>query len=347
MRIFKIVLQASLILVLALVLWHSNLVLYGVVQLKGQLSLINNCEDRDSFLSRHNDSLKVKFDQVDEIILYAQSEMGYQTNDNYSQVFDQKGKPVMWVLSASKPYELKPYLWEFPLVGGFPYKGYFNEQRAQREMDLLKRQGLEVDLGHVNAWSTLGYLEDPILSSMLKFSEGKLARLLLHELTHTNIYVKDSVTWNENFATFIGNHAAIGYLSKKYGCESAEVKEMNRFLSSMNTLNQFFKVKAEELDELYKSNQGLPDEQKQILKTAFFQNMKEEWNHLPIEERTKNRLNQRFNEGRIDNNFLLTYMTYTSQLAQLNEILDRKYKGDLKRMINEILLNGNSLNHLF
>ena len=81
----------------------------------------------------------------------------------------------------------------------------------------LESEGYEVRIRPVGAWSTLGFFNDPILSNMLERSPGALAELIIHEMTHATLYVKDGVDFNENLATFVGEQGALEFLEAQYG----------------------------------------------------------------------------------------------------------------------------------
>lgn len=99
----------------------------------------------------------------------------------------------MYVVTACAPFAFQPRMWHFPVVGSFPYKGFFEKNKALAEAKKIKEEeGLEVSVRTAGGWSTLGWFKDPVLSNMLNRSEGDLANLIIHELTHGTLFVKDS-----------------------------------------------------------------------------------------------------------------------------------------------------------
>jgi predicted aminopeptidase len=114
----------------------------------------------------------------------------------------------------------------FPIIGNFTYKGFFDSTMATQELKIWKQKGYDTDLGQGIAYSTLGWLPEPILSSMLFYSEGKLASLIIHEMTHGTIFVKNEHETSENLANFIGEYGAKRYLKAKYGNESDEYQNL-------------------------------------------------------------------------------------------------------------------------
>ena len=107
---------------------------------------------------------------------------------------------------------MRAYEWSFPFLGRVPYKGFFDRGAAIEEDSLLRLKGYDTGIGNIRGWSTLGWFKDPILSGMLENSEGALANLIIHELWHGTLYVKDSADFNENLASFAGEQGALLFL---------------------------------------------------------------------------------------------------------------------------------------
>ena len=149
--------------------WNCNSIWYGIQQGKGQLKIVYGAEPVSQFLedSTYSDSLKEKLRLIKEIKTFAIDSLGINPSENYEKLFDQEGKPVMWVVTACEKIKLEPYYWKFPFLGKFSYKGYFDQKKAIKEEQKLKDQGYDTDIGIVNAWSTLGWFKDPIMSLSL------------------------------------------------------------------------------------------------------------------------------------------------------------------------------------
>lgn len=210
----------AIIFGLCIVYW--DLLRYGIRQAKGQLEIVWNAEPIEFFLDDPDfpDSLKHKLRLIQEVRQYAIDSLGLKDTKNYKKLYDQKGKELMWVVTASAPFELKEKEWRFPVVGAVPYKGYFDKELADAEQKELEKDGWDVLVLNPGGWSTLGWFDDPILSGMLSRSEGDLASLIIHELVHATVFIKDSVDFNENLASFIGDRGAERFLKSKYGKQS-------------------------------------------------------------------------------------------------------------------------------
>ncbi len=219
--------MALLAVILLLCIIYRDLVVYGFRQASGQLHIIRNARPVEEFLAdpAFPDSLKQRLRLIDEVRRFAIDSLGLKDTENYRTMYDQKGKEVMWVVMASKKFKLEPKEWKFPVVGAVPYKGFFREDLAIELQEELEKEGWDVIVRNPGGWSTLGWFTDPILSKMLNRSEGDLANLIIHEMSHSTIFVKDSVDFNENLATFIGDRGAELFLTYKYGPDSRQYRE--------------------------------------------------------------------------------------------------------------------------
>jgi len=175
-----------------LIVWQWELVSYGWMQGRGQLRILWNTKSVAEVLSdpAYPDSLKQKIELILEIKRFAIDSLGLDKSGSYESFYDQQGKPILWVVTAAQPYQLVARQWHFPIIGTFSYKGFFEKDRADTTVAELKREGLDTRVGEVSAWSTLGFLNDPILSSFLDRPEGSLAELIIHELTHGTLFIK-------------------------------------------------------------------------------------------------------------------------------------------------------------
>jgi predicted aminopeptidase len=226
---------------------------YGIRQGIGQVKVLTNAEPIAKFLNDVNypDSLKAKIRLIQEIKQFTVDSLGLEPSGSYKKMYDQRGEPLIWMMLASKPYELKPYEWKFPIVGTFTYKGHFKKELAIKELTNLKKEGYDTRMGKVAAWSTLGYLDDPILSEMLNRDVGQLSALIIHELTHGTLYIKNDVAFNENLADFVGDYGAVRFLTMKYGSGSKELANYFLELKYNESYAKLMLRGSEKLQELY------------------------------------------------------------------------------------------------
>lgn len=165
--------------------------------------------------------LKAKLEAVQRIREFASRELhlpeeGYRT---YADL----GRPyVVWNVFAAPELSLEPKQWCFPVAGCVNYKGYFSEKEASSYAEELRAEGYEVYVGGVPAYSTLGWLEDPVLNTFIHYSEPELARLIFHELAHHVVYVSDDSSFNESFATAVEREGLEQWLAKEGRQEDRE-----------------------------------------------------------------------------------------------------------------------------
>jgi predicted aminopeptidase len=108
---------------------------------------------------------------------------------------------VVWNVSAAPEFSFTPKSWYYPFIGHAAYRGYFSKDMAVRCAEQLKKQGLDVYVGGVTAYSTLGWFSDTVFSTIIRRDESATAALIFHELAHQILYVSDDTTFNESFAT--------------------------------------------------------------------------------------------------------------------------------------------------
>jgi predicted aminopeptidase len=168
------------------------------------------------------DSLKQFLLLVNEIRAYATDSIGLAKNSNFTRFVSINKPYLIDLVSAAGKADFVPYTWCYPLFGCWPLRGYFDSADAIKEANRLKNLGLDVSLGRAEAFSTLGFLSDPVYSFMKNYSVYRIADLIIHEQTHTTVYVKNQVDFNEELATFAGSEGALGFIRSKYG-ETSEL----------------------------------------------------------------------------------------------------------------------------
>lgn len=123
---------------------------------------------------------------------------------------------LSWLVLGSRPDKFELFMWWFPIVGSVPYKGYFEKEDADAEALRLERKGFETWVRGSEAFSSLGWFDDPVLSTTLKNSPPDIVNTVLHESFHTTLWVADQVAFNESLANFIGCQAATAFFNQKY-----------------------------------------------------------------------------------------------------------------------------------
>ena len=162
--------------------------------------------------------------QVPEIKSFGEQH-SLRPTGNYHRYVELERPVVVWVVTASHPLHFRSRTWWFPIVGRVPYLGYFDRDAAYAFAAELREEGLDVDVGGAEAYSTLGWFDDPVLSTMISEGEeaiGELADVVLHESVHATLYVDGQTRFNESLAEFVSGELTLTYLNQRYGASSAE-----------------------------------------------------------------------------------------------------------------------------
>ncbi len=206
------------VLTLALALPGCSTIEFYWQGIAGQIDLLSRRKPVAEVVETTTDAaLKDRLTKAQSIRAFASRELGLPDNGSYTSYAD-IGRPfVLWNVFAAPPLSLKPREWCFPIAGCVAYRGYFNEADARAEAARIAPTGEDVYVGGVPAYSTLGYFDDPVLSSFIRYRETDLARLMFHELAHQVVYVKDDSSFNESFAVAVEEEGLKRWLAAQSG----------------------------------------------------------------------------------------------------------------------------------
>ncbi len=210
-----------------------------------------------------------KLELIREVKAFGIREMGLSPSGSYERYYDTGGKPVTWLVTACAKDRFEPYTWWFPIVGTLPYKGHFAREDAEAEARGLEALGLDVYVSPAAAYSTLGWFNDPILSTMLAYEDEQLANLILHELTHGTIFLPGGADFNEGLASFVGGQGALEFFRRRDGLDSTSYARAVRALAREEQRDaraiELFKA----LDALYRSKRPFDEILREREEVAF------------------------------------------------------------------------------
>lgn len=155
---------------------------------------------------------------------FAAEELGIDVGDSYTMYTQLDRDTLALVLQAAPKDRIAPVTWWFPIVGRVPYRGYFSVEEALEAEADLQAKGYDTWVRPTSAFSTLGWFNDPVLSSFLVADEVEVVETVLHELSHQYLFIPGQVNFNESFAQFAGRVASIQFFCTREGGGPDSVK---------------------------------------------------------------------------------------------------------------------------
>lgn len=246
----------------------------------GHLGVLAAAEHIDEVLSRPDisEKLRTQLRYVKEIREFSVAQLDLPDNRSYRTYADLNRAYAVWNVVASQPDSLTLETWCFPLLGCISYKGFYSESNAQALASDLRKQGLDVAVLGVPAYSTLGFTPDPVLNTFVNYPAGELARLVFHELAHQVVYIADDSMFNESFATAVEELGVVAWLAQP-GREALKT-QYEIFDSRRNAFRQMLAHARDDLEQIYE-NVNQVDKQKLLeLKQQRFEQLLAEYAQL-------------------------------------------------------------------
>ena len=239
---------------------------------------------------------------------------------------------LVLVVGAAYRDRLRPYTWWFPIVGRVPYKGYFTKQGAFDEAKSLEAKGLDTYVRPASAFSTLGWFEDPLVSSTLHEDTASLANTVIHELTHNTFYAPGQAVFNESFANFVGAHGAMRFFASRG--DTVHLRESEQDWARDRLLGAFWQGVFDGLDSAFRAHPtstaarlAARDTVFARARTHFMQDVLPRLPGIPPGVRVQLVLN---------NAIVLSRRVYRTGLDLFDAVLDRE-GGDVHRAVTQII----------
>ncbi|NIP73659.1 MAG: aminopeptidase [Gammaproteobacteria bacterium] len=217
-----LVLRGSILALLAAALAGCSTLGYYAQSVGGQMDLLAQRRPIGEYLTDPDTepALRERLRRVLRIRVFASRELGLPDNDSYRSYAD-LGRPfVVWNVFAAPELSLEPVRWCFPVAGCVSYRGYFAEEDARGFAAKLRGRGYDVHVAGAPAYSTLGWFDDPVPSTVIHWPEPRLAGMIFHELAHQQVYVKGATAFNESYAVVVEQEGIRRWLERN-GDESS------------------------------------------------------------------------------------------------------------------------------
>ncbi len=256
---------------------------------------------------------------------FASKELHLPENDSYRMYADLKRRYAVWNVIAAKEFSVKPKKWCFLFVGCLSYRGYFSKQDATAYANELKSEGYDVYVAGANAYSTLGWFDDPLLNTMMYKSEARRAGIIFHELAHQVVYIDGDSAFNEAFATAVEEEGIQRWLEKNEKSKQFEKYLVDKKRDSQ--LNQLLQETRDNLKALYKTK--ISTEDKRQGKQRIFSLLKKQYSQLKKSWGDYNAYDKWMSQ-QLNNAHLLLIATYHDLVPTFKAML-KKEKYNLKK----------------
>ncbi|WP_093415842.1 MULTISPECIES: aminopeptidase [unclassified Pseudomonas] len=254
---------------------------------------------------------------------FASQHLHLPDNRSY-RVYADIGRPyVVWNVFATEEFSLTAQTHCFPIAGCVAYRGYYSLGAARGAAALQRLQGMDVSVSGVEAYSTLGWFDDPIMSSMLGWGDERLATLIFHELAHQRMYVKDDTEFNESYATFVEREGTRQWRAYRGLPPVSEAQEHQR-----ERFTQLVLDTRTRLETLYA--QPLPAEPMRSLKAAEFERLRRDYRALRDSQWPGDKRYDAWINAPMNNAKLLPFGLYDQWVPAFAEVF-RQAGGDWSR----------------
>jgi predicted aminopeptidase len=275
---------------------------------------------------------------VADIKVFGEKRLGLERSRSYETVYLKSRQGPIYYVSACPKDSLRRVTWWFPIVGDMPYLGFFDLERAREEKRGLIKKDLDVIIGMAEAYSTLGWFRDPVTRNLIEGStrdlvevnpvtrnliEGStrdLVEVILHEMTHTTLYVKGQGPFNEGLANLVGKKGTLLFFKETYGSTHPFTLEARKTIADERIFASFLASLLKKLEALYSS--PITYQEKLDQREKIFSGALQDFGRL------KNRLQTNrflfFGCRGLDNAYLMSVGLYHRHFHTFEAILEKK-----------------------
>jgi predicted aminopeptidase len=276
-----------------------------------------------------SETLKSRLSFILEVREFARNQLYLPVEQSYLSYVDLQRPYVVWNVVAAPEFSLAPKTWCYPIVGCVAYRGYFSEEDAQKYAASLQDENYDTYVGGVTAYSTLGWFDDPVLSTIIRLPEIQSASLIFHELAHQLLYVPDDTAFNESFATAVEQEGIRRWLKDRQ-----DPRTYHAYLEGYRQHRQFVELIMKyrrQFEPLYQSEK--PESVKRDQKAKLFYQLRQDHDILREQWNDKSRYDYWFNRS-LNNAKMASVLTYQDLVPAFLSLLNHR-KGDIRSFYNE------------
>lgn len=263
---------------------------------------------------------------------YARDVLGLEPRESFTTYSQLKRDTLVLVLSAARRDTLKAHTWWFPVVGRFPYKGFFDFEEARETARRMEDEGYDTYIRPASAFSTLGWFNDPLLSTTLRQDSLRLVNTVIHELVHNTFFMKGEVEFNESFANFVGARGAADFFRSRG--QPAAAKALEQEWADDKLLASFWAATAGRIDSVF----AIPGRDS-LWRVAARDTVYAEMRRVLLQElapRMPTVPRAALERVMLNNASLLARRVYSSGLWEFDEV-HRRYGGSLRETFERIV----------
>jgi predicted aminopeptidase len=276
--------------------------------------------------------IKAKLELVLAARAFAADSIGLDAKQSFTTFSQLDRDTLVLVLSGAYRDRLSSYTWWFPVVGRVPYKGYFDFVAAREAAKKLDTDGFDVYLRPSPAFSTLGWFNDPLLSTSLAADTLDLANTVIHELTHNTFYASGQAVFNESFANFVGARGSAWFFRVRGSPAAADQADAR--WSDEKVLARFWATLYHSVDSAFKAHPSDSSARLTARDTLYAHARRDLVDSVGPQLKTISR--RGLERVRLDNAALLAHRIYTTDLDVFDQVWARE-GGDLRRTVKVII----------
>lgn len=264
---------------------------------------------------------------------FAERVLGLNAGNSYTTYSYVDRDTLLLVVSAARKDRFEPYTWWFPIVGDVPYRGFFDFGGAHALAAGLAAEGYDTYVRPSSAFSTLGWFNDPVLNTVLRAGDVALASTVIHEILHNTLFLSSQVSFNESFASFVGDRGAIVFFCSRDGDASQSCVRARDEWADNILFGGFLSALVEQLEDLY-GRTDLDFAAKVAERETLFDNARTRF-RTQVVPRLRTRSFRSFAERPLNNATLIGIRLYYRGLDRFEAVFQAR-NGDLVATIEAI-----------
>lgn len=278
---------------------------------------INQARNKENF------ELVSQLELAKKLRTYSVDRLALPDNSSYSSYVDLSRDFPVWTVVAAGEFSLAAKQWCYPIIGCASYRGYFSLDGAQSYADSLRESGLETSIGAVGAYSTLGWFDDPLLPSMMRYGQAELAETMFHELAHQQLYISGDSGYNEAFATVVGEQGTLRWIAEQ---KPELLADYEKKLAARDDFSNLIDNLTQRLTELYsldedgEAHANLNVDQLRAAKKSLIANFRNEYDSLKQNKWQGESWYEHWLQEEINNARLVAFGTYRDKVPEFKRL---------------------------